>query len=64
MSSLASVLVANAKATPEKVVPCQTLSQYVCGTIDGATYEVYANNQLSLASARALDLSSSAGPLV
>jgi hypothetical protein len=59
MSSLASVLVAKAKATPENVVPCpsalvstvQTVCMRVC-----ETYEVNAHNKLRFAPLASLDL--------
>ena len=48
MSSLASVLVANAKATPEMVVPYKSaISALVpCYCCLAGSYKVYANNQL------------------
>lgn len=50
MSSLASLLVANANATPEKVVPCvgMVLASLCAVSDPDGTYEIDANNQLSL----------------
>lgn len=47
MSSFASLLVAKANATPEKVVPCThgQLNRYLYFII-GGTYEIDANDQL------------------
>jgi hypothetical protein len=51
MSSLASVLVAKAKATPENVVPCgMHLSAHVEPISNVITYEIDSDNQLSLTS--------------
>jgi hypothetical protein len=62
MSSFASLFVANANATPEKVVPWE-LGQRgerhglpICGA--QLAYKINANNQLRLAPAVALDLGS------
>jgi hypothetical protein len=54
MSSFASVLVANANATPEKVVPCNFCQSMLLTTIGGASYKINANDQLSLAPSCAL----------
>lgn len=62
MSSLASLFVAKANATPEKVVPWEEsqvslgYSFLARGLGTGVTYKVNADNELGLALARALDL--------
>lgn len=56
MSSFASVLVAKAKATPEKVVPYDCQTRLFCSG-RSFTHEVYADNQLRLASVPTLNLS-------
>lgn len=63
MSSFASLLVANAKATPENVVPCAR-RELLAGGSHGqceacscaGTHEINANDQLGLAAAVPLDL--------
>ena len=57
MSSLASVLVANANATPEKVVPCKSHQQCSHKPYDRAiaTYEINADNELRLATVVSLN---------
>lgn len=68
MSSFASLFVANANATPEKVVPWEVGSAGSAGRVArhvGGTglvpYKINANNQLSLTPAVALDLGSGPG---
>lgn len=66
ISSLASLFVAKAKATPEKVVPCKSCQQLE--PLQGisaprATHEIDTNNQLSLTPAVALDLGRAASLL-
>lgn len=59
MSSFASVLVAKAKATPEKVVPCKCAASTRTVARPAwcvQTYEIDADDQLSLAPSRALNL--------
>jgi hypothetical protein len=56
MSSLASVLVAKANATPEKVVPCVYVSAVSHVQCHSNTHEVDSHNQLGLTSALALHL--------
>lgn len=63
MSSFASLLVANAKATPEKVVPCaghELLANSSHGLNEACgcakTHEINANDELGLAAAVSLDL--------
>lgn len=56
MSSFASVLVAKAKATPEKVVPYGCQSQLFRAS-DSSTHKIYTNDQLRLASVTTFDLS-------
>lgn len=60
MSSLASVLVANAKATPENVVPYPCQISKIVSRIPrtNATYEINADDQLCFTSARGFDLDS------
>lgn len=56
MSSLASVLVANANATPENVVPYSNVSIDTSHFTE-RTHKIDADNKLSLATVAALDLS-------
>lgn len=57
ISSLASVLVANANATPENVVPCCTMSQQrFLPSYLVSTYKVNADNELRLAAVTTLHL--------
>lgn len=56
ISSLASVLVANANATPENVVPCTMSQQRFLLSYLVSTYKVNADNELRLAAVAALHL--------
>ena len=56
ISSLASVLVANANATPEKVVPCSNVSSEQ-SHFSACTYKVYADDKLRLAAMAPFNLS-------
>lgn len=59
MSSLASVFVANANATPEKVVPYILISLAISEiVILTRTYEIYADDKLCLAPTAAINLGS------
>jgi len=57
MSSLASVFVAKAKATPEKVVPCIGQRLVSMWRVVGCAHKINADDQLCFASVAALDLS-------
>ena len=56
MSSLASVFVANANATPEKVVPCFRSVQAVRAVDIHVTYKVNADYELRFATVATLNL--------
>lgn len=63
MSSLASLLVAKANATPENVVPCDNLHQFQLATdfllgVKRRTYEIDTNDELSFTAALPFDLGS------
>jgi hypothetical protein len=64
MSSLASVLVAKANATPEKVVPCKCCGQLVRALLPKATYKVNTNNELRLGAALSRYLCHGVGSVV